>query len=771
MANVDLKTFGELIKSAGPTDEHRQKFGRSFLGTLLWQTFLLVVMLAALVVTVGFVVRAAKEDLSGLLWVGVISAVLLFIAFLFLVLPMLWRAQRERRLKATAIGGDTLIKTGDFRLYPYSEADRETFRRLDGADATILNWLRSARASVLYFSGASGVGKSSLLAASVLPKLRDLGWAVVETRLFDAPMEHLRDALLRPEVLFSRRPGARLSLRDLLEKAAEVRRKTAARPLLIVIDQFEEFLILHSEEQGESFAALLSNLVKDPIDGLRLLLVFRSDYRPLIFKLDLPRLAGGENWQELAPYDRAAAVSLLQGGGRELSSKALDALFRGLDRIEEAPGLYRPITLNMVGLVLRRMGHKLRGDPGQLIQSYLKDCLTAGESRDFAKPLLAAMITDAGTKEPRSEAELATLTGFEPWQVTATLVDLARQGLVRRLEGSQPNWEIAHDFLARTLGLLIGRLKRSIIARTREPLIATIVLLGWFILALVAIELSGNFEDREAFFYIPSSKSVSFRAIDDDKLVNALSHLDRVEDLRLLTISDGNLTNLEPLKQLSNLQVLTIAPASGITSLEPLKGLKRLEWFGLDDAPGLMDLEPLRSLTGLEQISLASATGITSLEPLKGLASFMRLNLRGATAITKLEPLMNLTNLRHLNLSHTRVSNLESLRTLTKLVKLDLSNNALITDLESLKGLTNLRELYISHTGITSLEPLKKMTYLRRLDLSGATRVTDVGPLRNLRYLEQLDVTSTGITSLEPLPGSRKIKITGASPELMATMR
>ena len=92
-------------------------------------------------------------------------------------------------------------------------------------------------------------------------------------------------------------------------------------------------------------------------------------------------LMAGQNWLELAPYDRGDATKFLQSGGRELSPEAIDALFRGLDRIEDGPGLYRPITLNMVGLVLERMGHTLEGDPGRLIQSYLTACLTTSESR------------------------------------------------------------------------------------------------------------------------------------------------------------------------------------------------------------------------------------------------------------------------------------------------------------------------------------------------------------------------------------------------------
>ena len=113
----------------------------------------------------------------------------------------------------------------------------------------------------------------------------------------------------------------------------------------------------------------------------------------------------------------------------------------------------------MVGLVLERMSLALEGDPARLIQSYLTTCLTKGDARDFAKPVLSRMITDAGTKEPGGEADLAASARLESWQVKATLSDLAEQGLVRRLEGRGSIWEVSHDFLAPHLGQLIGRLK------------------------------------------------------------------------------------------------------------------------------------------------------------------------------------------------------------------------------------------------------------------------------------------------------------------------
>ena len=118
---------------------------------------------------------------------------------------------------------------------------------------------------------------------------------MVETRIFGDPVERLRTAILQDEAVFNRKPANanRLSLRELLKSAAEATARAYAGPLLLVIDQFEEFLILHDEAGRAAFASLLSDLAKNPIDRLKLLLAFRSDYRPLVFKLDLPPLASG----------------------------------------------------------------------------------------------------------------------------------------------------------------------------------------------------------------------------------------------------------------------------------------------------------------------------------------------------------------------------------------------------------------------------------------------------------------------------------------------
>jgi hypothetical protein len=491
---MDLKAVAGLAKVLGPTKEHRQQLGRTFIGTLLGQATAFLLMLIVYIGAFVLLNKLALSDLRSLQatlgerWFWVLVTVPFICIVLFSLFPTLWRAARERRLKATLITGETQFKPGYFRLYPYDASDQESFKRLDGASIKILSWVKSNPASLLYLSGTSGVGKSSLLAADVLPELRRKGWIVVETRLFGDPVNSLRNALFAESGVFTRRPAPEAPVRTLLERAGEGRKRRGEPPLLLVIDQFEEFLILNDEETREPLAEFLATLARTPNDGLRLLLVFRSDYRPLVFKLELPPLVAGANWQELAPYGRGEATAFIQGGGRELSPEALDDLFRGLDQIDGTPGLYRPITLNMVGLVLERMGRTLEGDPSQLVQRYLNECLNGSESRDFAKPLLMNMITDAGTKEARSETDLVASTGFQLWQVRASLADLAERGLVRRLEESKAVWEIAHDFLARLIGQLIGRLKPGILSRSR-PFVAPVVLILWIFITSVVLVL------------------------------------------------------------------------------------------------------------------------------------------------------------------------------------------------------------------------------------------------------------------------------------------
>src|SRR5262249_46093750 len=173
-------------------------------------------------------------------------------------------------------------------------------------------------------------GKSSVLEGYVLPTLREEGWRVVKVRDFADPLGALEDALKTP-----RRRGV---------------------PLLVVFDQFEEFIILRgqvSAEKDEQFLARVRELRMAPPSGVRLLFAFRTDYQSAIEALDLDELNSRSTWTEIAPFGRGAARRFLEGAPQRPSTDLVDRLLNGADALDDTPGLFRPVTLNMLGLALQ----------------------------------------------------------------------------------------------------------------------------------------------------------------------------------------------------------------------------------------------------------------------------------------------------------------------------------------------------------------------------------------------------------------------------------
>jgi len=206
-----------------------------------------------------------------------------------------WQAERKRRAAAALAVKTEAVQEGYFRIGPYLDtaADRQKFDRADRVHEKVLEWIKRAGTLPLYLTGGSGSGKSSFLNAYVLPALRDAGWTVVEARAWQDPEAALGDALGKLAAPRKGKAAEARSLRERLEAAA----RQAKGGLLIVLDQFEEFIILADSEKQKAFAAVLDNLRAEPIAGLKLVLALRSDYTAAI---DDPRAAAVAAAGELA---------------------------------------------------------------------------------------------------------------------------------------------------------------------------------------------------------------------------------------------------------------------------------------------------------------------------------------------------------------------------------------------------------------------------------------------------------------------------------------
>src|SRR5262249_29594852 len=171
-------------------------------------------------------------------------------------------------------------------LVPFGEEDAAFFFGRTHEAAIVAANLRSSRLTVLY--GPSGVGKSSLLMAGVVHTLRaqarahsaENAVAVCVVRAWhDDPLRAVREA-------------AREALQEVGgDTALEPDQPTLARSLrawpahavtlLLVLDQFDEYLQYHADEQkGDrltGFAAELAEIVHDPNLAVNVLISIRED--------------------------------------------------------------------------------------------------------------------------------------------------------------------------------------------------------------------------------------------------------------------------------------------------------------------------------------------------------------------------------------------------------------------------------------------------------------------------------------------------------------
>ena len=353
--------------------------------------------------------------------------------------PDYLKKRKARRLVDEGVFG-RLKAPGFFRIHPYGDTpqDRDLYERADRAHIEVLEWLRTTREPVLYLPGTSGTGKSSLLYAYALPHLREDNptFQIIVERNYHDPIESIRSAILHMDALAGPPSTGAGEVRKLLELACQ----RAAGKLLVVFDQFEEFLIISERAPGrlKAFEDLIASLTSDPITGLRILIVMRSDFLGWLQHLQLPAMRPHENWMEIGAFRASDARAFMERSGLTIGERLLDDIVNQMAGIEQIRGLIRPITLNMVGLILDRMaapvGSQVPPKVERLLDCYLVDCLFDPSVRFHAPAILEKMITRVGTIQPRSVSDLAKETGLEPYVVAGVLLNLGNRGLIRRID-------------------------------------------------------------------------------------------------------------------------------------------------------------------------------------------------------------------------------------------------------------------------------------------------------------------------------------------------
>jgi ABC-type oligopeptide transport system ATPase subunit len=168
-------------------------------------------------------------------------------------------------------------------LQSFSESDKHFFFGRTREIEEILNKVYKFKIVGLF--GESGTGKTSLLNAGLIPKLKDEGFLVISVRCLDEPIKRLKESIIHilkkhevQEALIESRavtnnfPNLIFQLKSVVE--------AENLNVIMVVDQFEELFTRADEQQREQLSkGLLESLVQSTIKGrICFLLSLREDY-------------------------------------------------------------------------------------------------------------------------------------------------------------------------------------------------------------------------------------------------------------------------------------------------------------------------------------------------------------------------------------------------------------------------------------------------------------------------------------------------------------
>ena len=285
----------------------------------------------------------------------------------FASVPIFVTAVREALVgDGTAIGIPQPLPTAMIDGNPYKglrafqEGDAELFFGRTELIKQLIDQLQSSR--FLAIVGPSGSGKSSVVKAGLVPKLRKPAlsltkggevarseeWFIVEMVPSSHPFEELEAALLRvaiepPDGLIEPLQKDVRGLTRTLKRIMPPAEANNGEPgqLLLVIDQFEElFTLVEDEAQRQLFIDSLLAALNEPRSQLRIVLTLRADFydRPL----QLPELAKlmEANTVVVRPLDSAELNQVITRPAALAGVRFEDGLVpRIIDDVRDQPGM------------------------------------------------------------------------------------------------------------------------------------------------------------------------------------------------------------------------------------------------------------------------------------------------------------------------------------------------------------------------------------------------------------------------------------------------
>lgn len=438
-------------------------------------------------------------------------------------------------------------------LQPYTEADRAYFFGRQEEIETIGANLISAPLTLLY--GTSGVGKSSVLLAGVMPYLRTLpGVIAVAFRGWQDKdfLPQLKAEIAR-EVGTATRGAVHLDPARPLDQLLQAATANSRAMLAILLDQFEEYFLYHPAAADNAFEQELAIAINREDLNAHFLISLREDGLSQLdrFQGRIPNLMS--NYLRLEHLNREGAIAAIRKPlqvyngehAAEVPCQVEDALVETLleqtrtGRVmlgnsggavsaepgrEEGDGRIEAPFLQMVltrlwneetgtGSRLLRLETLNRlGGSGRIVRTHLDGVMGAlsGEQRLIAARLFDRLVTPSGTKIAQASDDLVTYAARPARQVQPVLKRLADARILRPIDPpigrpTATRFEIFHDILAPAILNWRERYLRQVRQRRIQVLIAglsalALVIIGglWFNLQSSQTQLAQKAQEAQS---------------------------------------------------------------------------------------------------------------------------------------------------------------------------------------------------------------------------------------------------------------------------------
>ncbi|HUU19327.1 MAG TPA: helix-turn-helix domain-containing protein [Sedimentisphaerales bacterium] len=361
--------------------------------------------------------------------------------------------------------------------------DARTASRFAGRDKEIQQVVEMVFArKMILIIGESGVGKTSLVEAGVLPELKHYQYKVVRFSFQDSPVGSM-----------ARRLGSKLAAgQGTIDLVRIIRRyfqkqKSGTR-LLLIGDHLEQmFTIDKSEDTKAQFVQSVSRILGSPFP-VTFLFCIREDYLADLYNLSLeiPDLYVRENTFRLHKLDKEHGIQVLKKASRNARWRLSDGLVVRIvdDLCYQGDGMIYPPFLQIVGhriyaavgkkydserrarVLADRLYDKM-GAAEQIVNRYLESLLDQYKDKErlWVGQILSKMVTDHYTKK-RITKEALHRSIPECENLDKLLLSLVDRRIVRRSLGE---YELMHDFLARRVVEFIEE-KRFLSRPVREAL-------------------------------------------------------------------------------------------------------------------------------------------------------------------------------------------------------------------------------------------------------------------------------------------------------------